>query len=272
MINYLEILRLNHLGYSQRTIETTAHCSRHTVREVLAEMDKHGIQWPLDDDITNAGLEQMLFPDKYKSACLYIEPDYPYIHRELAKRGVTLTLLWEDYRRKSYDEGKKSYMFTQFGEKYRKWARATKATMRIQRKPGDTIEVDWAGDTIPIFDSVTGEQSKAYLFVAVLPCSYYAYTEVCGDTQTENWLNCHVHAFNYFGGATRLLIPDNCKTATYSNTRYDVVVNRSYQELAEYYGTAIVPTRVRKPKDYRQKIIIRNSVKKSQNTLVIRYL
>lgn len=140
-------------------------------------------------------------------------------------------------------------MFTQFGEKYRKWARVTKATMRIQHKPGDAIEVDWAGDTIPIFDSVTGEQSKAYLFVAVLPCSYYAYAEVCGDTQTENWLNCHVHAFNYFGGATRLLIPDNCKTATYSNTRYDVVVNRSYQELAEYYGTAIVPTRVRKPKD-----------------------
>ena len=88
-----------------------------------------------------------------------------------------------------------------------------------------------------------------YLFVAVLPCSYYAYAEVCGDTQTENWLNCHVHAFNYFGGATRLLIPDNCKTATSSNTQYDVVVNRSYQELAEYYGTAIVPTRVRKPKD-----------------------
>ena len=107
MINYLEILRLNHLGYSQRTIETTAHCSRHTVREVLAEMDKHGIQWPLDDDITNADLEQMFFPDKYKSACLYVEPDYPYIHRELAKRGVTLTLLWEEYRRKCYDEGKK---------------------------------------------------------------------------------------------------------------------------------------------------------------------
>ena len=186
MINYLEILRLNHLGYSQRTIETTAHCSRHTVREVLAEMDKHDIQWPLDDDITNADLERMIFPDKYKSACLYVEPDYPYIHRELAKRGVTLTLLWEEYRRKCYDEGKKPYMFTQFGEKYRKWARVTKATMRIQHKPGDAIEVDWAGDTIPIFDSVTGEQSKAYLFVAVLPCSYFAYAEVCGDTQTEN--------------------------------------------------------------------------------------
>ena len=125
-------------------------------------------------------MERMLFPDKYKSVCLYIEPDYPYIHRELAKHGVTLTLLWEEYRRKCYDEGKKPYMFTQFGEKYRKWARVTKATMRIQHKPGDAIEVDWAGDTIPIFDSVTGEQSKAYLFVAVLPCSYFAYAEFWG--------------------------------------------------------------------------------------------
>ena len=186
MTNCLEILRLNHLGYSQRMIEATAHCSRHTVHDALAEMDKHGIQWPLDDDITNADLERMLFPDKYKNVCLYVEPDYPYIHRELAKRGVTLTLLWEEYRCKCYDEGKKPYMFTQFGEKYRKWTRATKATMRIQHKPGDAIEVDWAGDTIPIFDSVTGEQSKAYLFVAVLPCSYYTYVEVCDDMQTGN--------------------------------------------------------------------------------------
>ena len=112
---------------------------------------------------------------QYKSACLYVEPDYMYIHRELAKRGVTLTLLWEEYRHKCYDEGKKSYMFTQFGEKYH-----TKETMRIPHKPGDAIEMDWAGDTIPIFDFVTGEQSKAYLFVAVLPCSYFAYAEVCG--------------------------------------------------------------------------------------------
>lgn len=140
-------------------------------------------------------------------------------------------------------------MSTQFGDKYRKWARVTKATMRIQHKPGDAIQVDWAGDTIPIYDSVTGQQSSAYLFVAVLPCSYYAYTEACADMKTENWLNCHVHAFNYFGGVTRLLIPDNCKTATSSNTRYDTVLNRSYQELADYYGTAIVPARVRRPKD-----------------------
>ena len=94
-------------------------------------------------------------------------------------------------------------MSTQFGDKYRKWAHITKATMRIQHKPGDAIQVDWAGDTVPVYDSVTGAQSAAYLFVAVLPCSCYAYAKACDDMKIENWLNCHVHAFNYFGGVSK---------------------------------------------------------------------
>lgn len=109
--------------------------------------------------------------------------------------------------------------------------------------------MDWAGDTPSIQDPVIGEQGAAYLFVAVLPCSYYTYAEVCDDMKAENWLNCHVHVFDYFGGVARLLIPDNCKAATLANTRYDVFLNRSYQELAEHYGTAIVPARVRKPRN-----------------------
>ena len=249
MTDYRKILMLRSMGCSQREMERNKIASRETSKAVFETADRLGICWPLDGDITNADLERLLFPNKYKNACLYVKPDYQYIHRELAKPGVTLTLLWEEYRSKCYETGKTPYMSTQLVDKYRKWARVTKATMRIQHKPGDAIQVDWAGDTIPIYDSVTCQQSSAYLFVAVLPCSYYAYTEACADMKTENWLNCHVHAFNYFGGVTRLLIPDNCKTATSSNTRYDTVLNRSYQELADYYGTAIVPARVRRPKD-----------------------
>lgn len=240
MTNYREILRLSSLQYSQRTIESMAHCSRHTVRDVLQAAKKQGISWPLSDDVANADLEQLLFPNRHKASSQYAEPDYPYIHRELARSGVTLTLLWEEYCAKCQEAGQRPYMSTQFGERYRRWARITKATMRIQHKPGDAMQVDWAGDTIPLQDPVTGEQSAAYLFVAVLPCSYYTYAETCDDMKTENWLNCHVHAFDYFGGVARLLIPDNCKTATLSNTRYDVILNRSYQELAEHYGTAIL--------------------------------
>ena len=249
MANYREILRLASLKHSQREIAASLKCSRNTIGEVLNTAAQKGITWPLDNDVTNAELEALLFPNKHKVESIYAEPDYAYIHRELAKPGVTLTLLWEEYCRTCHESGRTPYMSIQFGDKYRKWARITKATMRITHKPGDAMEVDWAGDTIPVFDPVTGEADGVYLFVAVLPCSCYVYAEACNDMASENWLLCHVHAYNYFGGVARLLIPDNCKTSTISNTRYDTVLNKSYQELAEHYNTAIVPARVKAPQD-----------------------
>lgn len=111
------------------------------------------------------------------------------------------------------------------------------------------MQVDWAGDTLSVYDSMTGKITPAYLFIAVLPCSCYIYAEATADMKLENWLNCHVHAYEYFGGVTRLLIPDNLKTGVAKNNRYETVLNRSYQEMAEYYDTAIVPARVEHPKD-----------------------
>ena len=250
MLDYREILRLNSLGYTNRQIARTGVASRDKVKEVLDAADNTHIKWPLDDAVTNEDLKQLMFPHLgSRTMKVYAEPDYAHIHSELARPGVTLTLLWKEYCDACYNGGQTPYMSTQFNEKYRKWARVTKATMRIQHKPGDAMQVDWAGNTIPIYDSVTGEETAAYLFVAVLPCSCYAYAEACGDMKSENWLLCHVHAFHYFGGVPRLLIPDNLKTGVTANTHYDTVLNRSYQELAEHYGTAIVPTRVRRPKD-----------------------
>lgn len=249
MVNYKEILRLSHEGYSQRQLESSLHCSRHTIREVLTVAKENGITYPLDDSLSNEQLEAILFPEKRSSVGQYLEPDFTYIHKELAKPKVTLTLLWDEYRQKAETLGKRPYMPTQFGDKYRTWARITKATMRIHHKPGDAMEVDWAGQTLPIYDSVTGESYPVYLFIAVLPCSGYTYAEATSDTKLENWLNCHIHAYEYFGGVARLLIPDNLKTGVIKNTRYETVLNRSYQELAEYYDTAIVPARVEHPKD-----------------------
>lgn len=160
-----------------------------------------------------------------------------------------MSLLWEEYYQKCLANGQTPYMSTQFGDKYRKWAKVTKATMRITHKPGEAMQVDWAGTTIPIYDSVTGEETAAYLFVAVLACSCYAYVEACTDMKSENWLLCHVHAFHYFGGVPRLLVPDNLRVGINKNTRYDTVINRSYQELAEHYDAAIVPARVRHAQD-----------------------
>ena len=222
MVDYRNILRLQSQGHSQREIERELYCSRHTISEVLIRAKSAGIAWPLEDDVTNEDIQAILFPGKYAYASPYTVPDYAYMHRELAKNGVTLTLLWEEYCVKVRGEGGVPYSYTQYCEKYRRWARVTKATMRITHKPGDAMQVDWAGDPLYITDSVTGEQWPAYIFVAVLPCSWYTYAEACGDMKQENWLLCHVHAFDYFGGVPRLLIPDNAKTATITNNRYDI--------------------------------------------------
>ena len=124
-----------------------------------------------------------------------------------------------------------------------------KAFIPLQFDAGDAMQVDWAGGTLPITDPVTGEVTDAYLFVAVLPCSCYVYAELCDNMKTENWLLAHVHAYEYFDGVPRLLIPDNLKTGVIRNTRYETQINRSYMELADHYGTAVVPTRVEHPKD-----------------------
>ena len=257
MINYREILRLHSLGYSQRRIESSVRSSHQTVKSVLEKAKAQGISWPLEDDVTNAMLDELLSGKEQKGNSPYAEPDFAYIHKELSKKGVTLTLLWQEYCDNCRANGQQPYMSTQFGDKYRRWARVTKATMRITHKPGDAMQVDWAGETIPYYDAATGDEYKAYLFVAALPCSCYIYVEACSDMKQENWLLCHVHAYEYFGGVARLLIPDNLKTGVISNTRYETRLNESYRELAEYYGTAIVPARVRKPQD---KSIVEKSV------------
>ena len=249
MVDYREILRLAHENCSQRSIAASIHSSHHTVSEILKAAKEKHIEWPLDENVTNAQLEEILFPNKYYLHCNYLPPDFEHIHKELAKPGVTLTLLWTEYVRSCEACGKRPYMTTQFGDKYREWAKITKATMRISHKPGDAMEVDWAGNTLSFQDSTTGESYPVYLFVAALPCSCFTYAEACTDMKTENWLSCHVHAYEYFGGVTRLLIPDNLKTGVTKNTRYETILNRSYQELAEYYNTAVVPARVEHPKD-----------------------
>lgn len=186
MVDYKEILRLSSIGYSIRQAAASTGHSPHTVKNVLELAAKHGIEWPLDEDVTNTELEKLFYPERKAVGNHYAEPDYDYIHKELSKKGVTLTLLWQEYCERAYINGETPYMSTQFGDKYRRWARITKATMRVMHKPGDTMQVDWADATIPYYDPVTGEEYKAYLFVAALPCSSYLYIEACTDMKQEN--------------------------------------------------------------------------------------
>jgi transposase len=198
--------------------------------------------------MTDWALQSLFYPERSNKSERK-DPDYQYIHNELAKDNVTLTLLWSEYCESCYSEGSTPYMSTQFFDKYRKWARLTKATMRITHKPGSAVMVDWAGSTFNIYDPITGEITEAYLFVSVLPCSWYAYVEACLNMKSESWITCHINMYCYFGGVTRLTIPDNLRTGVTSNTRYDTILNRSYSEMADYYDTAVVPARVRRAQD-----------------------
>ena len=250
MVNHREILRLAADGsYSIRQMKAIVHCSHDTIRETLDAAKAKGISWPIADDVTNEELCALLFPGKYTSLPIYTQPDCAWIHRELARTGVNLTLLHEEYKNKCLVEGTVPYQYTQFCEIYRRWAKVTKATMRVHHKPGDKTEVDWAGDTLTIHDPVTGDTQKGYLFVSSLPCSFFVFADLCENMLQETWQYCHINMYNYYGGVTRLLIPDNLKTGVITNSRYELIMNRSYQELAEYYDTAIVPCRVESPND-----------------------
>ena len=218
MIKYREILRLYSQGVSQRGIASSCQCSRNTVSKVLERAGGQGIAWPFEKDMTDADLQGLLFPEKSIQSNRKL-PDCAYIHREMAKSGVTLSLLWHEYCEQCRLNGDIPLMYSQFCRYYREYANTTKATMRIKRKPGEMMEVDWAGKTAFITDNVTGEPIPAYIFVAVLSCSQY----LCGsfpDHEHGKLDHAYVNTFNYFGGVTDL-VPDNLKTSVDKVSRPD---------------------------------------------------
>lgn len=248
MIDYREIIRLKNLKFSNVAIANSLCCSRNTVSEVLKLAESHSLEWPIPETLTNKDIEQLFYPGRGTNEGRRL-PDYEYIYNELAKPGVTLSLLWAEYCAKCEAEHTIPYQHTQFNEKYHAYAASKKATLRIKRKPGETMEVDWIGDTLKVYDSANCCEIPAYIFVAVLPCSLYGYAEAFPDMKSNHWIEAHVHAYSFFGGVTRILVPDNLKTGVIKNTRTELILNRSYHEMAEHYGTAIIPARPVNPKD-----------------------
>lgn len=248
MVNYREVLRLRSQDYSQRQVAASVHSSRSTISEIIKLADEKGIVWPLPPNMSNTEIRNLLYPQRACESGRKL-PDCAYLHKELAKSGVTLTLLWSEYCEQAQLERLVPYQYTQFCDYYRSYARKTKATMRIKRKPGELMEVDWAGKTLFIYDEITGERLPAYVFVASLPCSLYSYAEAFPAMGLEHWINAHIHAYRFFGGVTRILVPDNLKTAITKHSRSEIVLNRVYQEMAEHYNTAVIPARPAAPKD-----------------------
>ena len=248
MTNYREILRLRSLGLNHSQIAESMGIARQTVVTSLRRAASKGLDWQATESLSDSELSAKLFPP-LGVGLGYKMPDYEFIHRELAKSGVTLQLLWFEYCDKCRDAGEIPYQLTQFKKYYRDYVVKTKATMHINRKPGEIMEVDWAGQTAKLIDTDTGEEIDAYVFVAALPYSGYAYVEEFLSQKQDAWIAAHVKAYGFFGGVTRILVPDNLKTGVVKNTKIETVLNKTYQELAEHYGTAIIPARIRAPKD-----------------------
>ncbi|WP_188207446.1 IS21 family transposase [Alkalibacillus aidingensis] len=249
MVKYRDILRLHAQGVTQRGIASSCGHSRNTIRNVVNRAKEKGFSWPFENNLTDADIQSILFPEKHQSLDFRRKPDCEYIHKELAKSGVTLSLLWDEYSLNCRENNEIPYGYRQFCRFYHNYAIKTKATMRIKRKPGEILEVDWAGQTMNLTDNLTGEAIPVYIFVATLPCSQYSYVEGFLSMNTENWLTAHINTFKFYGGVPRIIVPDNLKTGVIKASRSEPIINRSYQEMAEYYQSTIIPARVRHPKD-----------------------
>lgn len=250
MTQYKEILRLYmRLGINKSQIAKSLGCSRTTVIATLAAAEQSGLEWKDVEGLSDREIKDLLYPSSDSAHPQYKMPDWDYIHKEMSRMGVTLSLLWVEYCETCRNSGQIPYQSTQFYKYYREYAQKHHATMHIERKPGDIMEVDWAGDPAQIVDPLTGEAIKAYIFVAALAYSRYAYVEAFLTQKETAWIAGHNSAYRFFGGVTRIVVPDNLKTGVTLNSKDETVINRTYQEMAEHYDTAVLPARPLRPRD-----------------------
>jgi transposase len=244
-----EVLRLKFVGgVPTREIARRIGVAASTVRATIKRFQAAGLSWPVAEDMTEAALEARLFSDAgtKQGHRRQVEPDWPTIHCELKRKHVTLSILWDEYIARD-PEG---YRYSRFCELYRIWEGKLSVTMRQTHVGGDKLFVDYAGDTVPVIvDRLTGEVRQAQIFVAVMGASSFSYVEATWTQTLGDWIGAHTRALAAIGGAPRLIVPDNAKVAVIKACMYEPQVNRTYAEMAAHYGTAVLPTRPRRPRD-----------------------
>jgi transposase len=242
-----EVLRLRLAnGMSIRQIACSCNIGRGTVQEYLLRARLAGLSWPLPESLDDGSLEQMLYPpaDPVRAQAVGMPP-MEEIHRELKRKGVTLQLLWQEYKGRCPD----GYGYSRFCQLYRQWEGKLHVSLRQSHRAGERLFVDWAGQTIPVVDPHTAEVRQAYLFVAVLGASNYTFAKAYLSQHLPLWIEAHVEAFRFLGGVPEILVPDNTKTGVTHPCYYEPDINRTYHEMAAPYGCVVIPTRVRAPRD-----------------------
>ena len=241
-----EVLRLRAQGLSDRKVARSVKVARTTVRRIRRRAEAAGLGWPLPEDLTESALEAMLFPP-HPPPGVYPRPlpDWKHIHAELRRDGVTLQLLWLEYK-EAHPDG---FQYSRFCDLFRQWKDCLDPVLRQEHKAGEKTFVDYAGQTVPVVDPETGEVREAQIFVGVLGASNFTFAEATWTQSLADWTASHVRMFEYFGGVSELLTPDNLASGVSKACRYDPEVNPTYQELATHYGTAVLPTRQASPRD-----------------------
>jgi transposase len=242
-----EVLRLKYAcGASDRVICRSLGIGRTAIAEYVRRAAVIGITWPIPEEIDDTALERKLFaPAGYNPPRSKPLPDWGHVHAELRRRGVTLALLWEEYRGHHPD----GYGYSRFCDLYVEWRHGITATMRQTHAAGEKLFVDFAGDTMPVFDGLTGEVRSAKIFVAVMGASNYTFAQARFSEALPDWIGAHVDALAFLGGVPKALVCDNLKAGVTAASRYEPGVNRTYLDLAAHYGTTIMPARPRKPRD-----------------------
>lgn len=242
-----EILRLKHeLGLTNRQIGASLHLSHVSVGKYLQRAKAAGVGWPLSPEIDDVHLRDLLRASQppVEDATRPL-PAMTQVYQEMRRPGVTLQLLWEEYRKEHPD----GYAYTQFCEYYKRFRGQLEPSLRQTYRAGEKLFVDWAGQTIPLHDPANGQGRPGHLFVAVLGASNYTYAEAFENHQLPAWIEAHIHAWEFYGGTATITVPDNEKTGITRACRYEPQVNRTYEELAAHYGTVIIPARAGEPKD-----------------------
>ncbi|MEX2539853.1 MAG: IS21 family transposase [Actinomycetota bacterium] len=240
-----EVLRLAAKGHTQRQIGRSLSISHNTAAGYLRRAAAAGIDAAAAEALDDLALTQRLFPPAAPASVSRPMPEWAEIGRELKRKGVTLQLLWVEYKADHPD----GYEYTQFVKHFRDWQGGVDVVLRHEHKAGERAFVDYAGQTIPYVDRETGEVFEAEIFVGTLGASNHTFVEATESQSLRDWIGSHVHMYAYFDGVPEITVPDNLKAGVRQPCFYEPDVNSTYHEMAVHYGTTVLPARVRKPRD-----------------------
>jgi transposase len=242
-----DLLRLKWgCGLSNRQVAASCGVARSTVAETLYRAAAAGLSWPVPEDLDDQQLDARLYPAAPSpTSPPRALPDWATLHQELTRKGVTLALLWQEYKAQQPD----GYQYSRFCDLYGAWRATLDRCLRQEHRAGEKLFVDYAGQTVPVQDRQTGALRPAQIFVAVWGASNYTYAEATWTQTLPDWIGSHVRAFAYFGGVPQIVVPDNLRSGVTKACRYEPELNPTYAALAQHYDVAVIPARVRKPRD-----------------------